>query len=135
MKNASNTMFKIGRIFNIIAIPVSIILIVVGIILTVVGTEGTATASNESDEVLAVASLSNGIALAFVFVFILIFSIISLVICKNKKDEIDQGSNEVAPRVVLIVFGAISDNIFYTLAGIFSLVARSQEAQTKEEIL
>ena len=135
MKVASNTMFKIGRIFNIIAIPVSIILIVVGILLTFVGTEGTATASNESDEVLAVASLSNGIALAFVFVFMLIFSIISLVICKNKKDEIDQGSNEVAPRVVLIVFGAISDNIFYTLAGIFSLVARSQEAQTKEEIL
>ena len=31
----------------------------------------------------------------------------------------------------LIVFGAISDNIFYILSGIFSLVARSQEANSR----
>jgi hypothetical protein len=34
---------------------------------------------------------------------------------------------EIAPRVFLIVFGVIAGNTFYVLAGIFGLVARSQE--------
>lgn len=126
MKNASETMYKIGKIINIIMIPVSVLLLVIGIIGIAVGATQAASSSGQAEpEGLAIAAAaSTCIGWGFYF---LITSILSIIICPKKHKEIENGSNEVAPRVFLIVFGAIADNIFYVLSGIFSLVARSQE--------
>lgn len=135
MKNASEIMYKIGKIINIVLIPLSAFLIILGVIL---GAMGAVTASSSTDltqeEIQAAIALSSsGISMAVVFFFILIFEIVSLIVCTKKKQEIDNGSDEVAPRVFLIVFGVIADNIFYVLAGIFSLVARSQEQNNNQQ--
>ena len=132
MKNASETMYKIGRIFNIIAIPVFAVLIVVGLIMIIAGGAGVAVATTEADQVAALATVSSGTSMMVTCIILLVFEIIAFVICTKKKAEIDNGSNEVSPRVFLIVFGAISDNIFYVLCGIFSLVARSQEQNAQQ---
>ncbi|MBQ7642162.1 MAG: hypothetical protein IJS83_06800 [Acholeplasmatales bacterium] len=121
MKNASEIMYKIGKIINIIMIPVSVLLIVIGAVLiatTPVSTEMT------PEELQKIASASTCIGYG---VYFLITSVLSIIICPKKHKEIANGNMEIAPRVFLIVFGAIADNIFYVLAGIFSLVARSQE--------
>lgn len=121
MKNASEIMYKIGKIINIIMIPVSILLIVLGAVLiatTPVSTEMT------PEETQKIASASTCIGYGIYF---LIVSVLSIIICPKKHKEIANGNMEIAPRVFLIVFGAIADNIFYVLAGIFGLVARSQE--------
>lgn len=132
MKNASEIMHKIGRIFNIIAIPVFAVLIVVGLIMMIVGAAGAAAATTEADQVAALATVSSGTSMMVTCIIFLVFEIIALVICTKKKAEIDNGSNEVAPRVFLIVFGAISENVFYVLCGIFSLIARSQEQNAQQ---
>ena len=135
MKNASEIMYKIGKIINIILIPVSALMLVIGFIALVVA--GMGAASGEGEIAPAVASLaaSSGFLIGYGIV-LLVVSIVSLIICSKKHANIATGSNEVSDRVFLIVFGVVGDNIFYILAGIFSLVARSQEANTpanKEE--
>ena len=131
MKNASRTMMKVGRIFNIIFIPLFGLLAVILFIVGIVGV--TAAIVEENAEALAAAYTS--IAYAVFFIFALIFNIVALIICTKKNNEIEAGNNEVAPRVFLIVFGALSDNPFYILAGIFSLVARSQEANSNTTVI
>lgn len=121
MKNASEIMYKIGKIINIIMIPVSVLLLVIGAVLI-----ATTPVSDQMtpEELQKIASASTCIGYG---VYFLIVSVLSIIICPKKHKEIANGSTEIAPRVFLIVFGAIADNIFYVLAGIFGLVARSQE--------
>ena len=121
MKNASEIMYKIGKIINIVMIPVSVLLLVVGAVLI-----ATTPVSDQMtpEEVEKIYSASTCIGYG---VYFLITSVLSIIICPMKHKEIANGSTEIAPRVFLIVFGAIADNIFYVLAGIFGLVARSQE--------
>ena len=135
MKNASEIMYKIGKIINIILIPLSALMLIIGFV--ALGVAGLGAASGEESAAPAVASLaaSSGFLIGYGIV-LLVVSIVSLIICSKKHANIATGSNEVSDRVFLIVFGVVGDNIFYILAGIFSLVARSQEANTpanKEE--
>ena len=126
MKNASEIMYKIGKIINSIMIPVSILLIVLGVIGFVAGATQAASSSGQAEPegLAAAAAASTCVGYG---VYFLIVSVLSIIICPMKHKEIANGSTEIAPRVFLIVFGAIADNIFYVLAGIFGLVARSQE--------
>lgn len=135
MKNASEIMYKVGKIINIILIPLSALMLIIGFI--ALGVAGMGAATGEGEIAPAVASLaaSSGFLIGYGIV-LLVVSIVSLIICSKKHANIATGSNEVSDRVFLIVFGVVGDNIFYILAGIFSLVARSQEANTpanKEE--
>jgi hypothetical protein len=131
MKNASRTMMKIGRIFNIIFIPLFALL---AVILMIVGLAGIVAGTVDSNQD-AVAAGVTSVAYAVFFIFAVIFNIVALIICTKKNNEIEAGNNEVAPRVFIIVFGALSDNPFYILAGIFSLVARSQEANSNTTVI
>ena len=132
MKNAENIMFRIGKIVNIVLIPLSAILMVIGLIALIVGGVALDTAIAAGDaqaQIDAQVTIASGSSCLVWGIYTLIFSIVSLVVCKNKRREIENGSDEVAPRVFLIVFGAIGENPFYVLSGIFSLVARNQEHQ------
>lgn len=124
MKNAAQIMYKIAKIFNIIAIPVSALILIIGIVVTAT----TPVSNNMTPEELA--TLASATTCIMWGIYLLITSILSIIICPKKQKEIENGSNEVAPRVFLIVFGAIAQNAFYILSGIFSLVARSQEANS-----
>ncbi len=124
MKNASQIMYKIGKIINIIVIPLSALLVIIGIVGVVLSAIGGAVTEDASFAAFAAASG----AYIGMGIFLLVFSIVSLIICSKKWANIEAGSDEVADRVFLIVFGVLSDNIFYILCGIFSLVARSQES-------
>ena len=143
MKNTSNIMYKIGKIFNIIALPVLVIVMIAGTFLLVYGglslaagaiensSSSTASSSisfsDKLDEETAAVFLLNGIYMLVLGFGLIVFEIVALVVCTKKHNLIKAGNNEPSPRVFLIVFGALSENIFYILAGIFSLVARSQE--------
>lgn len=121
MKNASEIMYKIGKIINIVMIPVSVLLLVVGAVL-IATTPVSGQMTPEEVEKISSASTCIGYG-----VYFLITSVLSIIICPKKHKEIANGSMEIAPRVFLIVFGVIAGNTFYVLAGIFGLVARSQE--------
>lgn len=144
MKNTSNIMYKIGKILNIIALPVLVIVMIAGTFLLVYGglslaagaiensSSSTASSSisfsDKLDEETAAVFLLYGIYMLVLGFGLIVFEIVALVVCTKKHNLIKTGNTEPSPRVFLIVFGALSENIFYILAGIFSLVARSQEA-------
>ena len=80
MKNASEIMYKIGKIINIIMIPVSIILIVLGAIGFVVGATQAASSSGQAEPegLAAAAAASSCIGYG---VYFLITSVLSIIIC------------------------------------------------------
>ena len=144
LKNTSNIMYKIAKILNIIALPLLVIVMIAGTFLLVYGglslaagtieNSSSATASSsisfsdKLDEETAAVFLLNGIYMLVLGFVLIVFEIVTLVVCTKKHNLIKAGNTEPSPRVFLIVFGALSENIFYILAGIFSLIARAQEA-------
>ena len=124
MKNAVNVMYVIGKIVNIFSIIFCPIMFIIGALLGF-----SQDSPNEGNLELA----TIGSCMLFISIPLLIFSIVSLVVCRNRKRLIDQGTKSTSPGIVLIVFGILADNIFYFLAGIFALVLRSQQLNSEQE--
>ena len=116
MGNASKTMYHIGRIFNFIGIFVSALLVVIGLIIGIAGSvagEGWA---------------ASGWSLFSTFLFWYLPVYIVMYILSGKAlNSINDGANNKTPHIIMIVCGALSQDIFYLLGGIFGLIAESQE--------
>ena len=114
MGNASKLMYKIGRIFNLIGIILFAILTAVAVILLIV-----AAASGEGV----------GGAVGYL-IWMIIYLVIYIVVYKlagNALNSIGDGKDNKKPHIIMIVVGAISQDVFYLLGGIFGLIAESQE--------
>ena len=117
MKKASQLMFLIGKIINIIAI------IVLGIFMAIGSFILAGTLIKNRGAMLFIA----GAVIFIIAMIILCIPVILFIICSKQNKKIVEGSMETGPRVDLIIIGVFTDNIFYILSGIFSLVARNQE--------
>ena len=137
MKKASQILYVVGRIENILNVPVSIFVFFYGFYYLGLGALSVA---NHIMKILGYAEFQNGNWLAYadkyllqgaiiVMIGILLFiiSIVSLVICKEKFDEIENGNQDIIPRVYLITLGFFGGNNPYILSGIFSLIARNRK--------
>ena len=113
MKNASKTMFNIGNIFTIVLIALGALLVLIGIICFAAG----------GPEAAGPAGYCIGWGIYF-----LVTSILCLVfVGKAKKELEDESRKDNKPFIITIIFGAISENVFYVLAGIFGLIAEGQQ--------
>ena len=110
-------MFNIGNIFNIIDLALGALLILIGIICIIAG------AATDHPEVTSAGGRCLGWGIYLLVAAILCFVFVG----KAKKELADENNNHNGPFIVTIVFGAISSNVFYVLAGIFGLIAESQE--------
>ena len=131
MKKASQIMYTIGKVFNIIGIVLSSIFVLIGIIITASGE--LVGGVLDLAEVEGVAEEAIPMMVVIVGVFYLIFGLIMLglniaaiVVTGKARASIEGGSMDTKPHVLTIVFGALT-NTFYLLAGIFGLVARNKE--------
>ena len=125
MKNASNTMYRIGRIFTIIELVLGPILFLIGLICVIVG--------SVQDPQDAAAISAGGSCIGWGVYFIVV-SILALVFVNKAQKELNnEETRNPAPFIITIVFGAIASNPFYVLAGIFGLVADGQQGQQAEE--
>ena len=124
MKNTSRIMFNVGNIVTIVYLGLGALLSLIGlwvIIVGAVGGDGSITAAGGS-------LLGWGI-------YFIVTSILCLVfVGKAKKELADESTKNNTPFIITIVFGAIASNPFYVLAGIFGLIAESQQGnqQPKE---
>ena len=119
MKNASKTMYRIGNIFTYIFIGLGALLFIIGLICVIAGDAAVNAAGGSC--------LGTGI-------YFLVTSILCLVfVSKAQKELEDESKENKTPFIITIVFGAIADNVFYVLAGIFGLIAESQQGQRKAE--
>ena len=119
MKNTSRTMFNIGNIFNICSIVLGGLLIGLGILLIIVGN----LPDVNKPDVVAVGSGALGWG-----IYLLVTAILCFVFVKKAKEQLqDEDNKNTSPFIVTIVFGAVSSNPFYVLAGIFGLIAQGQD--------
>ena len=125
MQNASNTMYRIGRIFTIVELILGPIFILIGIILAIVG--GIQDPVNQ-------AMVNNGGTMIAWGIYFIVVSILCLVfVSKAQKELANRDNRNPTPFILTIVFGAIAQNVFYVLAGIFGLIADGQQGGQKEE--
>ena len=113
MKNASATMYKIGRIFTFVLLGIAALLVLIYSILMIVGIV------NGNFPAYLSNVIGNSIWLGII--------IVVLIVAANSIRAIEEGTKETTPHILMIVFGAISGNVFYVLGGIFGLVALGQE--------
>ena len=121
MKNTSNKMYNIGRIFTIIEIIVGASFIPLGILLLVL-----------QALIEDFSFLYSGTLLGY-GIWFLVTGILCLVfVGKAKKELADENNKNKTPFIITIIFGAISGNVFYVLAGIFGLIAEGQQGNKEE---
>lgn len=122
MKNASRTMYNVGAIVNIVYLGLGGLLTLIGIILLIVGAIG------GDHSVIEAGAKTLGWGIYFIVAAILCFVFVG----KAKRELADSNTQNNGPFIVTIVFGAISNNPFYVLAGIFGLIAESQERNQQQ---
>ena len=123
MKNTSKLMYRIGNIFNICWFALGLLLVLIGTIMLIVDLVGGYNVANAVSTILTGSIFAVGAVLAWIFVG------------KAQKELADENHKDNKPFIITIVFGAIAENIFYVLAGIFGLIAEGQQGkeQPKEE--
>ena len=115
-------MYRIGNIFNICWFALGVLLAIIGTIVIIVGAIGGDGAVISS----GVSTLVTGLIFAVGAVLAWIF------VGKAQKELADESTKNNKPFIITIVFGAIAENIFYILAGIFGLIAEGQQGQKEE---
>ena len=118
-------MYRIGKIFTIIELVLGAVLFVAGLIVIIVGS-----VQDPRD----VAAVKTGGSCLGWGIYFLVVSILALIFVGQAQKELeDESTRNNSPFILTIVFGAIAQNPFYVLAGIFGLIAESQQGQQAGE--
>jgi len=127
MKNNSQKMFRYGNIANLVYFIVAVCFIPLGIALVAINSF----MDPPKPEMVEKGGKLIGFGVYFLIATILCFIFVK----KAQKDAADENNKSLSPYIMAIVFGAISENPFYVLAGIFGLIAQSKEnnGEAKEE--
>ena len=121
MRESSKTMYKIGRIFSFVLLGLAALLAVLHLILMLVYLADE-TKGNWSSELGSM--IGTIIWIGFIIV------VICLATNAIKLTETEKENK--TPHITMIVFGALSGDVFYLLGGIFGLVAIAQEAEENQ---
>ena len=125
MKDASRRMYNIGNIVNIISLALFPLLFLVAILLLIIGGVGDYPSAVDAGWKLF------GYSIYWTIIAILCFIFVG----KAKKELQDESSKNFAPYIITIVFGALSwFNVFYVLAGIFGIIAESQQGNNANTV-
>lgn len=131
MKNVSNTMYRIGRIVNVILLIAGILLSLIGLICVIVAGVGTAAAVAASDDAAISAAaglMATAGGLLGYGICLLVGAILAFIfVGKAQRELANEQSHSKTPFIITIIFGAIAENIFFVLAGIFGIIAEIQE--------
>ena len=123
MKNTSNTMYNIGRIFTIIEIILGPIFFLLGLIFVII-------AGAIPEEAAALAG-PGGTLIGYGIWFIVGGILCLVFVGKAKRELANEENRNPTPFILTIVFGAIAGNVFYVLAGIFGLIADGQQGNNQ----
>ena len=124
MKNNTPKMFRYGNIVNLAYFILSIVISVVALIVMIVGA-----ASDDQ------ATLNSGSKSFAYGIHLLAATILCNIFVKNKaeKQVEEDYYGSLAPFINAIVFGVISFNPFYVIAGIFGVVVNGQKKNNPEQ--
>lgn len=124
MRNARDLMVKIGKIVNYVLLGLGALLFVLGIV-------GLVLAGMDSDVALA---SSGGSCLGY-GIWLLIANLVTLFIVGKAEEMIFNGQdNVIKGSVIEIIMGVLSNNPFFILSGIFSIIIKDDiNAESKKK--
>ena len=123
MKNNTPKMFRYGNIVNTVYFILSILITVIGFIVMIVG------AANDDQVTLNSGSKSLGYG-----IHLLVATILCNIFVKKAEKQVEEDYyRSLAPFINAIVFGVISFNPFYVIAGIFGVVVNGQKKNNPEQ--
>ena len=126
MKNNTPKMFRYGNSVNRVYFILSIILLVIGFICMIVGVI-------QGDE--GVRLLNDGASCFGYGIHLLAATILCNIFVKKAQKQVEEDYyRSLAPFINAIVFGVISFNPFYVIAGIFGLVLNGQNNNKPEQV-
>lgn len=124
MRNTSSIMYRIGNIFTIIELVLGPILFVVGLIIAIVG--------GVQDPVNQAMVKSGGSMIGWGVYFVVVSILCLIFVGKAQRELANRDTRNPTPFILTIVFGAIAENPFYVLAGIFGLIADGQDGRQEQ---
>ena len=124
MKNNTPKMFRYGNIVNLIYLILSILMLVIGFIAMIVGVVD----DNQDTINTGAKAFGYGVHLLAAVILCNIF------VKKAQKQVEEDYYRSLAPFINAIVFGVISFNPFYVIAGIFGLVLNGQNKNKPEQV-
>ena len=132
MKKASNILFIIGKVLNIIEIAVMPALIAVGIF-SLANPEAVyeEAMKNPDNELTLEQVVPFGIAFIIAGIIALAVTIALFAIVLKSKKKIDNESTNAMPYVLLVVLGFVTENIFYFISGILEFMLKDQRENPK----
>ncbi len=127
MKQASQVLYTIGKVFNIIGIVATALLIILPIIMIAMPHElyiqQTAIDTNKlSEEQIKVF----GVGLLIGLIVLLIVLIIVLVLAIYASKKLKNDTKDTTPHIIMIVVGVFG-SLLYLIGGILGLAAESEE--------
>lgn len=124
MKNNTPKMFRYGNIVNLIYLILSILLLVLGFIMMIVG------AVDDNQDTINTGAKAFGYG-----VHLLAATILCNIFVKKAQKQVEEDYyRSLAPFINAIVFGVISFNPFYVIAGIFGIVVNGQNKNKPEQV-
>ena len=124
MKNNTPKMFRYGNIVNLIYLILSILMLVIGLIAMIVGVVD----DNQDTINTGAKAFGYGVHLLAAVILCNIF------VKKAQKQVEEDYYRSLAPFINAIVFGVISFNPFYVIAGIFGIVVNGQNKNKPEQV-
>lgn len=124
MKNNTPKMFRYGNIVNLIYLILSILMLVSGLIAMIVGVVD----DNQDTINTGAKAFGYGVHLLAAVILCNIF------VKKAQKQVEEDYYRSLAPFINAIVFGVISFNPFYVIAGIFGIVVNGQNKNKPEQV-
>ncbi len=124
MKNNTPKMFRYGNIVNLIYLILSILMLVLGFIAMIVGVVD----DNQDTINTGAKAFGYGVHLLAAVILCNIF------VKKAQKQVEEDYYRSLAPFINAIVFGVISFNPFYVIAGIFGIVVNGQNKNKPEQV-
>ena len=124
MKNNTPKMFRYGNIVNLIYLILSILMLVIGFIAMIVGVVD----DNQDTINTGAKAFGYGVHLLAAVILCNIF------VKKAQKQVEEDYFRSLAPFINAIVFGVISFNPFYVIAGIFGIVVNGQNKNKPEQV-
>lgn len=119
-------MFRYGNIVNLIYLIFSILLLVIGLIAMIVGV----TQGEEGVKVV-----NDGASCFGYGVHLLAAVILCNIFVKKAQKQVEEDYyRSLAPFINAIVFGVISFNPFYVIAGVFGIVVNGQNKNKPEQV-
>lgn len=117
-------MFRYGNIVNLIYLILSILMLVIGFIAMIVGVVD----DNQDTINTGAKAFGYGVHLLAAVILCNIF------VKKAQKQVEEDYYRSLAPFINAIVFGVISFNPFYVIAGIFGIVVNGQNKNKPEQV-